>query len=207
MTEVPQTRILLVEDEPVISLEIKRRLQKNNFDVIGTASTGEMAIRKATELAPDIILMDIMLAGDMDGIQAAEVIINDSNIPIVYLTANADRKTIDRAKLTGPFGYLIKPFHEKELVTTLEMALYKHSLETKLRSEKMRAEEALAEVKLLQGLLPICSYCKNIRDDKNSWHKIEMYISEHSQAEFSHGICPTCYDKEILPQLERQRRS
>lgn len=207
MTEVPQTRILLVEDEPVISLEIKRRLQKNNFDVIGTASTGEMAIRKATELAPDIILMDIMLAGDMDGIQAAEVIINDSNIPIVYLTANADRKTIDRAKLTGPFGYLIKPFHEKELVTTLEMALYKHSLETQLRSEKQKAEEALAEVKLLQGLLPICSYCKNIRDDSDSWHKIETYISEHSQAEFSHGICPTCYDKEILPQLERQRRS
>lgn len=141
----------------------------------------------------------------MDGIDAAEQINKTMDFPIVFLTANADQATVERAKATGPFGYLIKPFDDIELAITIEMAIYKHQLEQNLRTAREEAEKALTEVKRLQGLIPICSYCKNIRDDNDSWTKLEEYITEHSEASFSHGICPDCYQEHIIPQLAQNK--
>ncbi len=132
--ELNQTkrRILLVEDEVIVALDIKNRLTSLGYDVVGLASEGAQAITMAQSLRPDLVLMDIMLDGDMDGIDAACEIRNISNTPVVYLTAFTDEVTLHRAKISEPFGYIIKPFEDRELHTTIEMAIYKHRLESRL---------------------------------------------------------------------------
>ncbi|MBU4259376.1 MAG: response regulator, partial [Desulfobacteraceae bacterium] len=120
------TRILVVEDEGIIAKDIKNILSFLGYSVIGIASSGEEAIEKAMEMHPDLVLMDIVLEGDMDGVKAAEHIRDRFDIPVVYLTAYSDDTTLQRAKITEPYGYILKPFQERELYTTIEMALYKH---------------------------------------------------------------------------------
>jgi PAS domain S-box-containing protein len=121
-------RILVVEDEHLTYHAVKAVLEKNGFSVLPIATTGEDAILKVKESAPDLILMDIWLEEDMDGIEAAGKIHEFSTIPIIYLTALADRKSIERAKISEPYGYIIKPCDESTLITTIEMALYKHHI-------------------------------------------------------------------------------
>jgi len=129
---MPQPRILVVEDESIVALGIEHRLEALGYRVIGSAASGEVAIKKAEEIHPDLVLMDIQLQDDMDGIEAAEQIRHRFNIPVVYLTAHTDHNTFQRAKVTEPFGYIIKPFQERDLHVTIEMALYKHQMENKL---------------------------------------------------------------------------
>ena len=131
-------RILVVEDESIVALDIQDRLEALGYEVPATASTGETAVELAGVLSPDLVLMDIQLAGWMDGIQAADYIRQRFGIPVVYLTANADHPTVQRAKITEPFGYIIKPFDERELHTTIEMALYKHKSEQSLKESEER---------------------------------------------------------------------
>jgi CheY-like chemotaxis protein len=121
-------KILVVEDENIVALEIKKRLQKLGYIVPGVASTGEDAISKAEGIRPDLVLMDIMLKGEIDGIHAAGEIRKRFNIPVVYLTAYSDEETLHRAKLTEPYGYILKPFEEDDLRTTIEIALYRHQV-------------------------------------------------------------------------------
>jgi CheY-like chemotaxis protein len=121
-------KILVVEDENIVALEIKKRLQKLGYIVPGVASTGEDAISKAEGIRPDLVLMDIMLKGEIDGIHAAGEIRKRFNIPVVYLTAYSDEETLQRAKLTEPYGYILKPFEEDDLRTTIEIALYRHQV-------------------------------------------------------------------------------
>jgi CheY-like chemotaxis protein len=120
--------ILIVEDEIIVSMEIQERLKRLGYGVCDAVSTGEEAIEKAGEKRPDLVLMDIRLEGEMDGIEAAQAIQKRFNIPVVYLTANSDDKTLLRAKLTEPFGFILKPFHERDLHSNIEMALYKHKM-------------------------------------------------------------------------------
>ncbi len=353
------TKILVVEDESIIGLDIHDKLEILGYAVPDVVSSGAEAIQRTVETQPDLILMDIMLEGDIDGVEAVTQIQTQLDIPIIYLTAYADEETLQRARITQPFGYLLKPFKARELRTTIEMALYKHQIERKLKksdtslretlhnlevhqeelhiqneelkivqqqlevsrdkyvdlydfapvgyftigekdlilevnlagaelvglnrsvllkqpfscfiatddedvfylhrkqifaskirqtcelkmvkkdgtpfetqlesvimpdsavnysrfrtavidiTERKQAEgererliaeleDALARVKTLNGLLPICSSCKKIRDDQGYWQQIERYISKHSEVEFSHGICPECM-KELYP--------
>lgn len=122
-------KILVVEDENIVALDIKNRLKKLGYSVPSIASTGEEAVKKAEITSSDLVLMDIMLKGDMDGIEAAEKIRELYDIPVIYLTAYADDKILERAKLTQPYGYISKPFKEKDLRTNIEMALHKHKME------------------------------------------------------------------------------
>ncbi|MFB2936167.1 EAL domain-containing protein [Aerosakkonemataceae cyanobacterium BLCC-F154] len=128
-------KILVVEDEAIVAIDLQTTLEELEYIVIAIVDSGELAIEKAQEEQPDLVLMDIRLAGEMDGIEAAETIRTQLGIPVVYLTAYADKETLKRAKLTLPFGYLIKPFEERELQTTIEMALYKHQIEKQLREK------------------------------------------------------------------------
>ena len=130
--KVEDKRILIVEDERIVAKDIEASLINMGYKIAGIASSGEEAVKKAKEENPDLILMDIVLQGDMDGIEASQRIRLCRFIPIVYLTAYADIETLDRAKLTQPFGYIIKPFEDRDLRTTLEMALYKHKMEKNL---------------------------------------------------------------------------
>jgi PAS domain S-box-containing protein len=331
---IPAT-ILIVEDEIIVAADLSHHLTSLGYTVPEIVPSGEEAIQWIEATPPDLILMDIHLAGDMDGITAAEVIRTRFDLPVVYLTAFADNATLRRARLTQPFGYLLKPFNGRDLHTTIEMALSKHRMEAALRqseeqyrtvadftydweywvspegrylyvspaceritgyrreefladpqlllrivhpddrqlvarhyretlqlshqapatadfrimtrngqerwighvcqavfrddgrwlgrrgsnrdiTERKQAEaerekliselqEALDHVRRLSGLLPICASCKKIRDDRGYWQQVEVYIQEHSEAEFSHGLCPDCkimlYPKEQYPYL------
>lgn len=131
-------RILVVEDEPLLAKGIEKLLTRFGYDVIGPVDTAEDAIRSAKDGEPDLALMDITLSGSMDGIEAAEKIRSVKDLPIIYLTASSDKSTLERAKVTTPHGYLLKPFSERELFVTVETALYKAELETRLKESEQR---------------------------------------------------------------------
>lgn len=128
--------VLVVEDESIVSKDIQHSLKKLGYTIVGAAATGEKAYELAVTLSPDIILMDIMLKGDMNGIEAVEKIKEEIDVPIIYLTAYADKSTLEKAKITEPYGYIIKPFKDVDLHTTIEMALYKFSQERKVKNER-----------------------------------------------------------------------
>lgn len=133
--------ILIVEDERIVALDIQNSLEGMGFVVSAIVSSGEEAIRRAEEVHPDLVLMDIVLKGDMDGIETGNRIRSQYNIPVVYLTAFADEKLVERAKITGPFGYIIKPFDDRELRSAIGIALYKHEADEEILKsrEQLRA--------------------------------------------------------------------
>lgn len=324
-----KTRIVIVEDEGIVAKDLEKRLTLLGYTVAGRAVTGEDAVETVGVLSPDMVLMDIMLKGEMDGIEAAAQIHQRYDIPVIFLTAYTDMKTLERAKVTQPFGYIVKPFEERDIHTAIEMAVYKHEMEQRLKQSerwlsktltsigdaviatdkdcriafmnpvaedltgwkerdalgrpleevfhvvseevadvvelqtrkvlregtqiglpnrttlmKRSGEElsieipiddsaapifddkgkvtgmvivfrdhtearrsadvrealvreltdALAKIKSLKGLIPICASCKKIRDDKGFWNQLEQYICEHSDANFTHGLCPDCLE-------------
>ena len=128
-----KNKILVVEDESIVAEDLRRSLEKMEYTVTGIVYSGEDAIKKAGETRPDLVLMDIMLQGKMDGIEAAGKIRSDFDIPVVYLTAYGDESIQERAKITEPFGYIIKPFKERELKINIEIGLYKHHIEKQLK--------------------------------------------------------------------------
>lgn len=131
-----KARILVVEDEGIIAEDIQMSLRDLGYDVFAVVSTGEEAVRTAEASRPDLVLMDVVLQGEMDGIEAANRIRSSLGVPLIYLTAYADDKMLERAKITEPFGYLIKPFRDRELHSTIEMALFKYELDKQLRESQ-----------------------------------------------------------------------
>lgn len=135
---MPPTKILIVEDEIIVAENLKQRLIDLDYQVLDIVSYGEKAIPKVDELEPDLILMDIRLKGAMLGTEAAEKIHNTHNIPIIFVTSHVDSETLKKAKITEPFGYIVKPYRTKELHSSIEMAMYKHRLDQKLRASEAR---------------------------------------------------------------------
>ena len=143
-------QILIVEDERIVAEDIKISLQRLGYSVPGTAVSGVEAVKKAEDMQPDLVLMDIVLAGEMDGIEASALIRSRFEIPVVYLTACSDQKTLKKAKITDPFGYIIKPYENKDLKTIVEMALYKQKMENILKErEKILRKNLIETVKAL----------------------------------------------------------
>ena len=135
-----KAKILVVEDEVITAKAIVSALKNLGYDVLGYVGSGEEAIQKASEDSPDLILMDIVLYGEMDGIEATAQIKDRFNIPVVYLTAHSDDSTLEMAKITEPYGYIIKPFEDRELLVAIEIALYKHKMEeTLIQNEKFKS--------------------------------------------------------------------
>ncbi len=128
--------ILVVEDESIVAKDIQICLKKLGYEVVGIVSSGEDAVEKAKEMEPDLIMMDIMLKGEMSGIDAASIIRKTQDIPVIFLTAYTDRDTVDRAKESEPFGYIIKPFKEIDIQTAIEIALYKHRRDLEVKKER-----------------------------------------------------------------------
>ncbi|MBI2851530.1 MAG: PAS domain S-box protein [Chloroflexi bacterium] len=129
-------KILVVEDEGIEALNIQRRLASVGYPASSIVLSGEEAVEKVGELHPDIVLMDIMLHGEIDGVMAAEQIRTHYDIPVIYLTAYADDDTLKRAKITEPYGYIVKPFRDREIHITIDMALYKHAMERDARERE-----------------------------------------------------------------------
>ncbi|MBN4051451.1 response regulator [bacterium AH-315-M05] len=131
-----KANILIVEDEQIVAKDIEQNLKKLGYNTVGIASMGEDAIKMAEKEKPDLVLMDIMLKGKMTGIEAAKRIRKNIDTPVIYLTAYADEDTLEQAKITEPHGYIIKPFKEIDLKTTIEIALYKHKKELEIKRER-----------------------------------------------------------------------
>ena len=131
-----KTKILVVEDESIVARDIRNMLVGLGYEVTGVVAGAKAAVRKAQETMPEIVLMDVMLQGEITGVEAAEQIYTNFNIPVVYLTAYADSTTVQQAKKTEPFGYIIKPFEERELQTTIEIALYKYKMQMDLKDRE-----------------------------------------------------------------------
>ncbi|MEA2062324.1 MAG: response regulator [Gemmatimonadota bacterium] len=187
--------ILVVEDQILVAENLREVLNSLGHEVCSIAVSGKKAIELAKKEKPGLVLMDIVLKGEMDGIEAAEQIRQHLDIPVVFCTAHSDAETLKRSKLAEPFGYIIKPLEGKELAATIEIALYKHRIDKEKNRLIKELNEALEKVKLLSGLLPICSACKQIQDEQGSWQRLELYIRDRSEADFSHSLCPECAKK------------
>lgn len=200
-----QINILVVEDDPNVSTVLTARLESLGYRVCGTAETGFEAISGVYRHHPDLVTMDILLKGEMTGIDAATKIAERSDVPVIYMTCLSDQKVFDRAIQTNPYGFIVKPYDINELRSAIEIAVVKHEAAKERESLIAQLQKALQEVKTLSGLLPICASCKKIRnDDDNSWQQIEEYISSHSNADFTHGICPECAHR-LYPELYQNK--
>jgi PAS domain S-box-containing protein len=308
---VAKRKILIVDDEIVVARELEEQLTRLGYEVAAIASTGDEAIAMTAQAAPDLVLMDRALRGDMRSVGTANELQRHGKIPVVFMIAETDEESQRRAGLTEPYGYIVKPFTEQELRVNIELALCKHdaakavhdvedrffansidmlcfldfngyfkrvnpawertlgytrqelmsrpfiefvhpddrertltqnarvrggaqalafenrylckdgshkwfrwnaapdsaeqviySVARDITASKQAEDErellvrelqaALAEVKSLQKILPICSYCRKVRDDENYWHTVETYIARHTTTLFTHGICPNC---------------
>lgn len=157
-----KSRILIVEDELIEAMNFEQSLTSSGYEVVGIVSTGDQALKKVAELKPDLILMDIILKGEMNGIEVAARVKEDFNVPVVYLTAHPEESTLNRAKLTSPYGYIIKPVNKTDLKNTIELAIYKHQMESKLvESEKFYR-------KLFENMLEGFAHCKVIFDEQGN---------------------------------------
>ncbi|MCI0468782.1 MAG: response regulator, partial [Nitrospirae bacterium] len=159
-------RVLLVEDTRIEAENVKMTIEDLGYTVVGIASSGSDAIRMAGEKNPDIILMDIMLKGSMDGIDASLQISARYDIPIIYLTAYADDRTLERAKITEPYGYIVKPFDERELHTAIEIALYKHGMKKSLNSALFNS---IGDAIITTNTLGMVSYMNSAAERLTGW--------------------------------------
>lgn len=196
-----QVNILVVEDDPNVSTVLTARLESQGYRVCGTAETGFEAISGVYRHHPDLVTMDILLKGELTGIEAAAKIAEGSDVPIIYMTCLSDEQVFERAIKTNPYGYIIKPYDINELRSAIEIAMVKHEAAREQEALIAQLQSAQREVKTLSGLLPICASCKRIRNQDNSgWQQIEDYIANHSEADFTHGICPDCAHQ-LYPEL------
>ncbi len=191
-------RVLVAEDDYLVSEEIARILGRSGYQRAGDASTGAEAVEMACELRPDVVLMDIKMP-DLDGLEAARRIQQRCPTPIVILSAHESRDLVDEAGEAGVAAYLTKPPKAGEIERAITIAMARHAdmmrireLCTELDARNKELRAALEKVKQLSGLLPVCASCHKIRDDKGNWIQIEVYVRDHSEAEFTHGMCPTC---------------
>jgi signal transduction histidine kinase len=197
-------KILVVEDESIIAMELELHLTEMGYEVVGIASSGVEAIAKARELRPDLILMDIVMPGEKNGIDAATEIKSEMDVPIIFVTAYADEERIKRAKTVEPFGYIVKPYEDREVRATIEVALYKKEMESKLQEEKNRVE-LLTDIlghdirNLNQGIL---SYMELLLTTPDLPEKFNGYI--RTAFEQSKGITKLVSNVRKLLELQKQ---
>lgn len=197
------TRILVADDDPVSLRILERTLEKWGHGVV-VARDGKEAWQLLTRPgAPEMAILDWMMPG-MDGLTLCRRIRTEAATPtryVILLTARNDNGDVVAGLEAGANDYVTKPFHHAELRARIRVGIRVQELQSKLADQIRNLEIALKQVKKLQGLLPICMYCKRIRKDEDYWQQLESYISENSEAEFSHGICPECYGKLLRSQL------
>lgn len=206
MNRQKQTRVLVVEDDFLVGQMIQGLLEELGYNLVGKALDSYQAIEMTQRLQPDVILMDIGMA-DVDGIQTTRQIQASHPTPVVVLTAYETPELVEQATLAGIGAYLVKPprARDVERAIIVAMARFNDMLELRSLNEELEAhnrelQEALAQARILRGLLPMCASCKQIRDDQGYWYKVEDYLESHSEAEFTHGLCPDC-SRRLYPQL------
>jgi DNA-binding NarL/FixJ family response regulator len=191
MTEKNKNTIIVVDDEVIIAIGLEERLTEMGYDVVGVVHSGEEAVEKAMSLRPDLILMDIMLPGNLDGISAAKIVKARWDIPVVFLSAFSEDKIIEKAKQAEPYGFIIKPFQVRELKAAIEVALYKKGMEQRLKESEIQLQKAHDELerrvenrtrKLRTTLKIMKRNEKEIVRHKSSLEKVNRELMETNQA-------------------------
>ncbi|HAZ11339.1 MAG: hypothetical protein A2X86_20325 [Bdellovibrionales bacterium GWA2_49_15] len=185
-------RIMVVEDEAVIALDIKAHLIRLGYEVPAVVASGEEAISSAQQLRPDLILMDISLDGEMNGLEAAAQISKNFAIPVIFLTAHSDNEMLKLGQEAGAFGFLPKPYDARALRSTIEMAHARFEDMVEIQRLNKELQLSIQKIEDLRKHLPICSWCKQIRAKDGSWQDLERYLTKEADVEFTHGICPVC---------------
>ncbi|OAI52930.1 hypothetical protein AYO44_04580 [Planctomycetaceae bacterium SCGC AG-212-F19] len=187
-------RIAVADDEPDMREYFRKILPRYGHQVVAAAETGRQLVEQCRQLHPDLVITDIKMP-ELDGIEAASQLYRESPVPVILVSAYHDPAMIQRAEADQIMGFLVKPIKQADLEPVIAVAMRRFA-------QLRELQDAVARVKQLQGLLPICGYCKKIRDDQNYWQQVETYITSHSEARFSHGICPECYEQQLKPLLE-----
>jgi len=198
---------LIAEDDAVSRCLLEATLAKWGYEVV-TTTDGLQALEVLSRPdAPSLAILDWMMPG-LDGAQVclkARAAAGERLLYLILLTAKGRKEDIVEGLTAGADDYVVKPFDRAELKARMNAGERILRLQVELAVRVRELELALTNVKLLQGLLPICCYCKKIRDDKNYWQQVDTYVADHSEAQFTHGICPDCRDKFVQPELERLR--
>jgi sigma-B regulation protein RsbU (phosphoserine phosphatase) len=198
-------KILIAEDDVLARRTLQVPLTRWGYQVV-IATDGTEALRVLeSSNAPKLAILDWMMPG-LDGVEVCRrVRENPRALPayLILLTARGASEDVIQGLDAGANDYVTKPFDRDELRARVKVGVRVVELQTSLADRVSELERALAGVKQLQGLLPICCYCKKIRDDRNYWQQVEGYISDHSEAQFSHGVCPACYEEHVRPELAK----
>ena len=198
-------RVLIAEDDPVSRRILERLLRKWGYEVLVTTDGDEAWVALQSAEAPDLALLDIMMPR-MDGLEICRRLRTlNRRTYVILVTAKHGAREIVKGIEAGADDYLTKPYDPDELRARVLVGVRIIDLQTALAGRVVELERALAEVKQLHGILPICSYCRKIRDNSDYWQTVEQYLATHSEAKFSHGICPLCYETTVKPQLDQMR--
>jgi PleD family two-component response regulator len=200
--------VLIVDDNHKNLQVLGTILQELSYEV-AFSDNGALALSIAEKLLPDLILLDVMMP-EMDGFEVCRRLKlkpEVHSIPVIFLTAKTDPESIVAGFECGAVDYVTKPFNRNELLARVKTHVLLHRSKRALREKNETLEKALAEIKTLRGIIPICANCKKIRDDEGAWKQIESYIQSHSEASFSHGICPDCIRKLYGSQVWLQKIS
>lgn len=193
----PGNQKILVVDDNAANIDVMLQFLEPLGYELAIAASGEKALRVADHFRPDLVLLDVMMP-EMDGYETCRRLKAPPlslKAPVIFVTAKKETEDIVRGFNCGGVDYVSKPFRQEEVASRIETHLrLRHmiTVQAELIAELRRAH---GEIKTLSGLLPICSYCKKIRDDSGYWHQIEVYIDRHSDAQFSHGLCEACAAK------------
>lgn len=199
--------VLVAEDDFLVGKVIEGHLKAKGYTVVGRATTGVQAVEMTRILRPDTVLMDIKMP-EMDGLEATRHIQELCPTPVVILTAHETPDCLEKASTAGAGAYLLKPPQPEDLERGITIAMARHhdlmqlrALLEEVQEKNIALKKALEEIKTLRGIIPICCFCKRIRNDEGYWEQVEKYISDHSDAQFSHGLCQECYNTHY-PQLK-----
>lgn len=196
-------RILIADDDAVSRRLLETHLAKANHKVVAVSTGSEALEILGQPNAPPLAILDWMMPG-MDGPEVCRRLRqppNPSSVYVILLTARDKREDLIAGLMAGADDYMIKPFDPAELRARVQVGVRVAELQASLAERVRQLEEALANIRQLHGLLPICCYCKKIRDDSNYWAQVEEYLSRHTSAQFSHGICPDCWKNIVEPQM------
>ena len=198
-------KVLIAEDDDVSRFKLEELLAGWGYQVISTADGLQAWQALAADDPPRLAILDWIMPG-LEGVEVcrrARATPRLAGLYVLLLTARESQACLSEGLRAGANDYVTKPFHPEELHARIALATQLVLSRAELAARVKELEEALAQVKRLRGLLPICSYCKSVRDDQNYWHELDRYVSEHSGAQLSHSVCPACWKNIVKPQYAR----